>query len=236
MFELKCHIRSLALSIALPVSLLAYAGFAQADPYHDGHHGGPSHYGGYHGGYYGGWHGPGPYYHPAIGVSINVLPASPRLVVYGGANYYYAGGAWYRPYGPRFMVIAPPIGIVIPFLPAYYDTRIVSGETYYVSDGTYYHATPTGDGYVVTDAPAGAPAATANPAPADKVFIYPRNGQSQQQQDKDRYECHSWAMEQSGFDPTQANGGVGADQAGAKSADYQRAQTACMDGRGYTVK
>lgn len=34
--------------------------------------------------------------------------------------------------------------------------------------------------------------------------IYPAKGQSAQQQDKDRYECHDWARRQSGFDPTQA--------------------------------
>ena len=33
--------------------------------------------------------------------------------------------------------------------------------------------------------------------------IYPAKGQSAKQQDQDRYECHSWARGQSGFDPTQ---------------------------------
>ena len=28
------------------------------------------------------------------------------------------------------------------------------------------------------------------------MFIYPAKGQSQAQQDKDRYECHSWAVQQ----------------------------------------
>jgi OmpA family protein len=34
------------------------------------------------------------------------------------------------------------------------------------------------------------------------MFIYPGKGQDQAQQDKDRYECHSWAVQQTGFDPT----------------------------------
>ena len=34
------------------------------------------------------------------------------------------------------------------------------------------------------------------------VFIYPAKGQNQAQQDKDRYECHSWAVQQTGFDPS----------------------------------
>jgi hypothetical protein len=34
--------------------------------------------------------------------------------------------------------------------------------------------------------------------------IYPAKGQSAKQQDQDRYECHTWARGESGFDPTQA--------------------------------
>ena len=33
--------------------------------------------------------------------------------------------------------------------------------------------------------------------------IYPAKGQSAQQLDLDRYQCHGWAREQSGFDPMQ---------------------------------
>jgi hypothetical protein len=33
------------------------------------------------------------------------------------------------------------------------------------------------------------------------MFIYPAKGQNQAKQDKDRYECHSWAVQQTGFDP-----------------------------------
>lgn len=36
----------------------------------------------------------------------------------------------------------------------------------------------------------------------DQVFMYPREGQSPMQQDRDRYECHIWSMEQTGFDPS----------------------------------
>lgn len=38
-----------------------------------------------------------------------------------------------------------------------------------------------------------------------QMYIYPAKGQSQQQQDKDRYECHTWAVQQSGFDPSTAS-------------------------------
>ncbi|KPK33146.1 MAG: hypothetical protein AMJ66_05780 [Betaproteobacteria bacterium SG8_40] len=34
-----------------------------------------------------------------------------------------------------------------------------------------------------------------------ELVIYPNDGQSREQQDKDNYECYGWAKQQSGFDP-----------------------------------
>jgi hypothetical protein len=34
------------------------------------------------------------------------------------------------------------------------------------------------------------------------MYVYPKDGQDKAQQDKDTYECHSWAVGQTGFDPT----------------------------------
>lgn len=39
---------------------------------------------------------------------------------------------------------------------------------------------------------------------AQDIYAYPAKGQSQAQQDRDRYECHSWAVKQTGFDPSRA--------------------------------
>jgi hypothetical protein len=36
-----------------------------------------------------------------------------------------------------------------------------------------------------------------------KVYFYPAQGQSEAQQDRDRYDCHVWAVKQTDFDPTQ---------------------------------
>lgn len=33
-------------------------------------------------------------------------------------------------------------------------------------------------------------------------FVYPAKGQSAERQKKDEYECHQWAVQQTGFDPT----------------------------------
>jgi hypothetical protein len=51
---------------------------------------------------------------------------------------------------------------------------------------------------------------TAAPATAQNsgMFIYPAKGQSQEKQDKDRYECHTWAVKQTGFDPSNPQAGI----------------------------
>jgi len=41
--------------------------------------------------------------------------------------------------------------------------------------------------------------------PPQKVFVYPSNGQSAEQTDRDRYECHVWAVQQTGVDPSRAD-------------------------------
>ena len=38
-------------------------------------------------------------------------------------------------------------------------------------------------------------------ATAQELFIYPANGQSADQLDKDKYECYNWAKRDTGFDP-----------------------------------
>lgn len=35
-----------------------------------------------------------------------------------------------------------------------------------------------------------------------EMFVYPAKGQSKDQQGKDEYACHQWAIQQTGFDPT----------------------------------
>lgn len=45
-------------------------------------------------------------------------------------------------------------------------------------------------------APVVAPAAAAQP-----LYFYPERGQSAERQDRDRYECYRWAVQQTGVDP-----------------------------------
>ena len=46
--------------------------------------------------------------------------------------------------------------------------------------------------------------AVAAPQP-QKIFVYPSQGQSAEQTDRDRYECHVWAVQQTGVDPSRAD-------------------------------
>jgi len=46
------------------------------------------------------------------------------------------------------------------------------------------------------------PAIGVSSALGSDVIIYPAKGQSPDQQNRDRYECHTWAVQQTGFDPT----------------------------------
>ena len=41
-------------------------------------------------------------------------------------------------------------------------------------------------------------------ASSQQVYAYPNAGQSQEQQSRDRFECHQWSTTQSGFDPSTA--------------------------------
>ncbi len=40
-----------------------------------------------------------------------------------------------------------------------------------------------------------------------RMFVYPAQGQTDEQLQRDRYECHSWAVQQSGFDPSKPGQG-----------------------------
>jgi len=187
------------------------------------------------------------HYYPPVGHQFRVLPPSPFVAVYGARRFYFSAGIWYLPYGGGFVVTAPPVGIVTPVLPPYYTQVWVRGTPYYYANNVYYMQRP--EGYVVVQQPPGAVVAAPLPpangvtelgpgnglstavppiaspavtqANAAALYVYPRQGQSIEQQKKDRSECDAWAASQA---------------SPANSTDFQRALGACMDGRGYTSK
>jgi hypothetical protein len=97
----------------------------------------------------------------------------------------------------------------------------------------YYPPPPPG--YEAAQAPPPPPPGAAPPPMAqssgsDRLFIYPRNGQSDAKTAEDRGACSRWAAGQTGYDPDSPN------QTDPRRADFRRAMGACLEGRGYTVR
>jgi hypothetical protein len=164
----------------------------------------------------------------------------------GGYGYRGYGGYGWRGYGGWGWGGWGPwgwgglgLGLYFATLPYYYSTYWWGGVPYYYADNTYYQWDGTVGQYVTVAPPAGlvqqqggqSGGAPAGQAASQDLMVYPKNGQSEEQTKKDKYECHKWASGQTGFDPTQAGG-----SAPNRRSDYVRAQMACLEGRGYSVK
>jgi hypothetical protein len=213
---------SILLGGLLSAVVLSTSAFAQHGGGGGGHAGGGGragggahavaggHYGGYRGGGYGGYRG-------GYG--------------YGGWRGGYGGWGW-GGWGWGGL----GLGLYFASLPFYYDTYYWGGVPYYYADNTYYIYDPNQKQYETVAPPQGVQdeASAANGgtagAPPD-IIAYPKNGQSADQQAKDKFECHQWAAGQTGFDPTQGSSAAPAN----KRNDYMRAQAACLEGRGYSV-
>jgi hypothetical protein len=97
---------------------------------------------------------------------------------------------------------------------------------YYQPPPEYYYPPPA-QGNQVPPSP--------NQGSSGKIFIYPRQGQSEEKQAMDFDQCHHWAVDQTDFDPAKPLVGVPDAQTIQKSGDYFRAISACLDALGYTV-
>jgi hypothetical protein len=191
----------------------SYAGHSGGYGGHYGGYGG--HYGGgYYGHGYGGWRGGG--YYP-------------------GWHGYYGGWGWHggyygwRGYG-GWGWWGWPAGVFLATLPLYYSTLWWNGVPYYYVDDSYYIYSNSANGYVAVSPPPNASAPSSGPAspeapyagPASTdLFAYPKNSQSDAQVAQDRQQCQAWAASQSGA---------------TNRADNLRAQTACLEARGYSVR
>jgi hypothetical protein len=174
-------------------------------------------------------------YYPRPGLRLERLPSGSRFLPYRNRHYYYNDGAWYLPSRRGFSVILPPVGLTVPLLPSFYTTIWVKDRPYYYADGVYYVWRPENQVYVVTEPPPATEVVEQSAIP-EQIFIYPKAGQSAAQQETDRYECHRWAVDQTGFDPTQPGGNVPTEQHPGKRLEYQRAMKACLEARNYSVQ
>jgi hypothetical protein len=185
-----------------------------------GFHGG----GGYHGG--GGFRGGGGY----------------RGGWYGGGGYRrgWYGGGYYGAWGEL------GYGLLFATLPWYYDTYWWDGSPYYYADDVYYQWNRDAAEYETVRPPPGlSDQVKAQEPVVSELFMYPKAGQTNEQQARDREDCHRWAVAQSGFDPAVAPtapagattaGKTPSDTAAARRADYRRADRACLEGRNYSVE
>ena len=91
----------------------------------------------------------------------------------------------------------------------------------------------------------------ASEALAQDLFVFPNRGQSNEQMQRDRVECHAWARQQTGFDPLlsppgappqsppgalgTASGPLLGGVVPSRQLRFNRAYRTCLVGKGYTV-
>ena len=172
-----------------------------------------------------GW-GPGPQYRP--GHMIDRFPDRDYRVPYRGQDYFYSGGYWYRPQGPRYIVVQPPRGIRTQYLPDYAREVWVGGALLFLAAGSDYAYQEATQDYIVVAPPVQQPPQSQG----YDVEAYPANGQSPQQVQQDGYQCYQYAVQQSGFYPRTATYQPAPEVVQA----YRQAQGNCLSSRGYQVR
>jgi len=148
---------------------------------------------------------------------VNPLPSEAR-----GGHW----GWWWAPWA-----VIGGAAVLAPYYAPYYYSPYYYPPYYY---SPYYAPAPV----VIREQPQvyAQPAPSAVPPSNGRLFVYARQGQSEELQAKDRYECHSWAVGQTRYDPTQPANGMQEAQLYQMRANYQRAMGACLDARGYSTK
>jgi len=103
---------------------------------------------------------------------------------YGGYDYRYDRGYFYRPYGSYFQLVVPPFGLRIGTLPYGYNSFYIGPNPYYYYNGIYYR--PYANEYEVVAPPLGAVVRQLPPGARAKVIdgqkYYELNGTYYQEQ------------------------------------------------------
>ncbi|WP_019561567.1 DUF6515 family protein [Caldimonas manganoxidans] len=167
---------------------------------------------------------------PRPGHVVYQLPPTTYSTVYLGAPYWFYQGVWYSRRGSAYVVVRPPVGLYVSTLPYYHRVVYWGPSVYYVLDDVYYAPLSTG-GYQVVEPPSQAASAS-----FDYPIAYPARQQSAQQQADDQFQCHEWAVSVSRFDPSWLGSGQPMEDSPTLRDNYRRAWSACMEGRGYSVR
>jgi Family of unknown function (DUF6515) len=168
----------------------------------------------------------------SFGHRVSLLPAGYIALTFAGLHYFYHAGAYYQRAGHEYAIVRPPLGVGISILPGGYRTIYHGGDRYYLTNGIFYRWDDYRGTYVVVDDPYPIAEATSIAASIPEQYVYPRQGQSSSQTSRDRYECYLWAVDQTGVEPAQVNN---LDMLN-NMENYQRANGACLEARGYSVK
>jgi hypothetical protein len=129
-------------------------------------------------------------------------------------------------------------GLFFDALPLYYSTYWWSGVPYYYANDNFYQWNGTVGQYETVRPPENLVSQVAATQPLENVslFVYPRNGQTSEQQATDRIECQRWATGQTGVDSSPAGSTVPVAASAAGRQEYLRAESACLAARGYSVR
>jgi len=127
---------------------------------------------------------------------------------YGG--YGYGGWGW------------PGYALFLATLPYDYSTYWWDSVPYYADDSYYPLDSSVGE-YEGANPPSAVLAQPSAQPTTTELFAYPKNGQSTDLQAQDKQQCKSWAQSHMASGPAQPQ-------------EYLRAQAACLQGRGYSVK
>lgn len=171
--------------------------------------------------------------HPSVGKRVTVLPNTRQTVRIGPESYQYSNGSFYRRSSNNqnsYVVISAPLNARVNQLPRGAVSFAIGSRRYFYTNFTYYLWDSNRRDYVVVAEPEGAEVEVASASESTgELFVYPAQGQTEEQRDRDMYECYLWASEQTGFDPSAGSSDV------TLASNYRRANSACLEGRGYTV-
>jgi hypothetical protein len=150
---------------------------------------------------------------------------------YPGGGYRGGYGGYRRGYGGYAFGFGAGLGLGLYFstLPFYYSTYWWGGVPYYYADDTFYTWDGSAGEYQTVDPPPEVEQQAESQA-VTELIAYPKNGQSDEQQAKDKSDCRKWATTESGYNPA----GTAA-TADPNRGNYLRAEAACLDARGYSV-